>query len=60
MGLRNHIEYFDMGFLDYRLNSRLVEVRANCAVSGMQKCDSDYFVLVGTAFRHLGRKERRR
>jgi hypothetical protein len=47
------MEYFDTGNLDFRVRSRPMIVRTNCAVGDPEQCNEDYFVRTGDRFRHL-------
>lgn len=54
-----HQEYFDTGYLDFRVRSRLMIVKTNCAMSGPERCDRDYFVWIGERFQHLHGERRK-
>lgn len=54
-----HREYFDTGHLDFRLHSRLMIVKTNCAMGNPERCDRDYFVWEKNRFRHLYREARK-
>jgi hypothetical protein len=54
-----HHEYFDTGYLDFRLRSRLMMVETNCAMGDAERCDRDYFVWTGGRFQHLHREPRK-
>jgi len=51
--LGKRIEYFDAGYLEFRLNSRLMVSKTNCAMGSYDACDRDYFVWGGRKFRHV-------
>lgn len=50
-GKRN--EFFDTGLLDFRLRSRLMIVKTNCAMGDSERCDRDYFVWADERFKHI-------
>lgn len=54
-----HHEYFDTGYLDFRLRSRLMIVRTNCGMGDAERCDRDYFVWANDRFQHLHREPRK-
>jgi hypothetical protein len=51
----SHIAYFDSGRLDYRLRSKLMVVKTNCAMGDRERCDRDFYIWENNRFGHLSR-----